>query len=86
MLFLILLFLRFKDEVELKETDRLKILPVDSQTQILILTQVDEVDLGTYECRAVNKAGSTSSKAKLNITSKCSIKELIFKVTFSLLL
>lgn len=59
---------RFRDGVALAESPRLKLLPVDSQTQILILTQVEESDIGVYECRAESKAGATSSKAKLNIT------------------
>lgn len=59
---------RFRDGVGLAESPRLKLLPVDSQTQILIVTQVEESDIGVYECRAESKAGATSSKAKLNIT------------------
>lgn len=64
---------RFRDGVELAESARLKLLLVDSQTQILILTQVEESDIGLYECRAESKAGITSSKAKLNITGNLTL-------------
>ena len=35
---------------------------------MMYLGQVGEEDLGTYECRAKNKAGVTSAKAKLVIS------------------
>jgi len=57
-----------KDGVQLSATDRVKFLSPDSRTFILIVSRVEEADLGVYECRARNKVSTQSSKAKLIIT------------------
>ena len=75
--------IRFKDGIELETTDRCKFLSTDSQTWILILTRVEESDLGVYECRATSKAGTLSSKARLVITGiyeLCLAEMVIFSI------
>jgi len=59
-----------KDGVELTASDRVKFMTPDSRTFILLVSRVEESDLGVYECRATNKVSSQSSKAKLIITGR----------------
>jgi len=69
---------RLKDGVELTASDRVKCLSPDSRTFILMVSRVDESDLGVYECRATNKVSTQSSKAKLIITgSRCTAKLVV---------
>ena len=56
--------------MELTASDRVKFMTPDSRTFILLVSRVEESDLGVYECRASNKVSSQSSKAKLIITGR----------------
>jgi len=67
---------RLKDSIELTASDRVKFLSPDSRTFILILSRVEESDLGVYECRATNKVSTQSSKARLIITGSCRFKRV----------
>ena len=46
---------RFKDEVELSASDHVKLLSPHSCTFVLIVSRVEEADLGVNECKATNK-------------------------------
>jgi len=65
---------RLKDGVELAASDRVKFLSPDSRTFILLVSRVEESDVGVYECRATNKVASQSSKATLIITGLTPIR------------
>lgn len=59
---------RLKDGQEVVSGDRIKFLFVDDESNTLIISEVQEADMGTYMCRAVNKAGEATSSTTLNIT------------------
>jgi hypothetical protein len=67
----LLLFLiptRYKDGTELKAGERYKFLYPDEESFTFLIYKVEESDLGTYECCAVNKGGKVSQSAQLIIT------------------
>ncbi|KAK2186867.1 hypothetical protein NP493_186g03131 [Ridgeia piscesae] len=57
-----------KDGKEIVSGDRIKFLFVDDESQALLISDVQEADMGTYKCRAVNKVGEATCSTTLNIT------------------
>ena len=64
---------RFKDNVRVKETERMRIVSDEKGISRLVIKNLEKSDLSLYSCTAQNRAGQAKSAATLNASGRQSL-------------